>query len=170
MTSAACRIAGTDYEFIITILLLSLNLHCAGLTTEVWTALVDMCDSQATDSVFEGLRKCLNAEGKCEDIEILVANADNMKQGKTLLYFSPEAVREAFDANIFGGLNVVRAYLRPEVPAISLRSLTGLVKDTSGAAGLLADVIEGPWRWREICSNTCVHHEGSLYFSPAASR
>lgn len=109
------------------------ELAAAGLTTEVWTALLDICDQQAAESVLKDLRKRMSAEGKGEDIDILVANAGSMEQGETLLDFPPEKINGVFDTNFFGNLNLVRAYLRPEAPTIPMRSLAGRVKDTSGA-------------------------------------
>lgn len=138
------------------------ELAAAALTTDVWTALLNICDQQAAESVFEDLRKRLSAEGKGQDIDILVANAGSMDQGETLLDFPPETIHGVFDTNVFGNLNLVRAYLRPEAAAIPMRSLAGRVKDTSGA--------EAPGREKIVLnvSTGSIHLQGpghSLYSS-----
>ncbi|KAH7020687.1 hypothetical protein B0J12DRAFT_585854 [Macrophomina phaseolina] len=112
---------------------LRIELAAAGLSTEVWTYLLDIRDKASTDAVFAALRDRVRAEGKGNDIDILVANAGDMAQGEALLDYAPETVRGAFDTNVFGNLNLVRAYLAPEAPAIPMQAMTGKVKDVSKA-------------------------------------
>lgn len=82
-----------------------------------------MCDKTSADSFFDALRKRVRAEGKGPDIDILVANAGSIEQGETLLDFALKAVRGAFETNVFGNLNLVRAYLAPEAPAIPMQAI-----------------------------------------------
>lgn len=104
----------------------------ANRKTEVWSYLLDIRDAEATDRVFTSVRQRLNSGGDGEnDIDIVVANAAVLAQGKTTLDFDIETYRDAFDTNVIGNLNLVRAFLAPEAPAIPLTNLKGERKTTS---------------------------------------
>lgn len=104
----------------------------ANRSTEVWPYLLDIRDADATDRVFSSVRQRLNGGDDGEnDIDILVANAAVLAQGKTTLDFNIETYRDAFDTNLVGNLNLVRAFLKPEAPAIPLTNLKGEKKVTN---------------------------------------
>ncbi|KAK3652915.1 hypothetical protein LTR56_004863 [Elasticomyces elasticus] len=99
--------------------------------TKVWPYLLDIKDSEATNGIFSAVRQRLNDDGSGEnDIDILVANAAVLTVGKTALDFEIEAYRDAFDTNVIGNLNLVRAFLAPEADAIPLTNLKGETKIT----------------------------------------
>ncbi|KAK4956220.1 hypothetical protein LTR10_005741 [Elasticomyces elasticus] len=119
--------------------------------TKVWPYLLDIRDPEATDRVFNAIRQRLNDEGPGEnDIDILVANAAALTQGKTALDFETEAYRDAFETNVIGNLNLVRAFLAPEAPAIPLTNLKGETKITwplrqSDRTKIVLDVSTSAW-------------------------
>lgn len=105
----------------------------AGRATEVWTFLLDIRSTSATNAVFEALRERLNQTTRAGaiDADILVTNAASLLQGKTALEFGPEGYSEVFETNVNGNLNLVRAFLGPEIPIIPYTTFDGIVKDTS---------------------------------------
>jgi NAD(P)-dependent dehydrogenase (short-subunit alcohol dehydrogenase family) len=119
--------------------------------TKVWPYLLDIKDSEATDRVFNAVRQRLNDGGAGErDIDVLVANAAVLTQGKTALDFEIEAYRDAFETNVIGNLNLVRAFLAPEAPAIPLTNLKGETKVTkplrqSHRTKVILDVSTSAW-------------------------
>ncbi|KAH7043759.1 hypothetical protein B0J12DRAFT_555106, partial [Macrophomina phaseolina] len=100
--------------------------------TNVWTYLLDIRNAYGANSVFEDIRKRLSTDGQAKDVDILVTSAARFDQSKTALEFDPEAIRDGFDTNVGGNLNLVRAFLAPEIPAIPLNALIGTAKDTTG--------------------------------------
>ncbi|KAF2115644.1 hypothetical protein BDV96DRAFT_574235 [Lophiotrema nucula] len=107
----------------------------AGRATEVWTYLLDIRDSAAAEDVFKSIRARLN-QGKLDgeepiDADVLVTSAAELLQGKMSIEFSAEQYRGSFDTNVIGNLNLVRAFLAPEIPAIPFTGLDGIAKDTS---------------------------------------
>jgi NAD(P)-dependent dehydrogenase (short-subunit alcohol dehydrogenase family) len=109
----------------------------AGRTTEVWTFLLDIRSTSATNAVFAAIRERLN-QGATEtaraggvDADILVTSAASLLQGRTALEFDPEGYGEVFETNVGGNLNLVRAFLGPEIPIIPYTTFDGIVKDTS---------------------------------------
>ncbi|KAF4313855.1 Short-chain dehydrogenase/reductase SDR [Botryosphaeria dothidea] len=103
--------------------------------TDVWTYLLDVGNAgpDPINVLFEDIRKRLNDEGKGKDVDILVTNAASVDQGKTALEFDPKVIQDSFNTNVIGHLNIVRAFLAPEIPAIPLTALGGQEKDTSRA-------------------------------------
>jgi NAD(P)-dependent dehydrogenase (short-subunit alcohol dehydrogenase family) len=100
--------------------------------TEVWTFLLDVRDTTATNAVFSAIRKRLNENG-ATDADILVTSAAVLIQGKTALEFDAAGYAEAFETNVSGNLNLVRAFLAPEIPSIPYTTFDGVAKDTSAA-------------------------------------
>ncbi|EOD52818.1 putative short-chain dehydrogenase reductase sdr protein [Neofusicoccum parvum UCRNP2] len=101
--------------------------------TDVWTYLLDINDGAAAESVFEAIRQRISAGGAATDADILVTSAAYLMQGQSALECSTQIYRDSLETNVIGNLNVVRAFLAPDLPAIPFSSLTGVVKDTSGA-------------------------------------
>jgi NAD(P)-dependent dehydrogenase (short-subunit alcohol dehydrogenase family) len=100
--------------------------------TEVWPYLLDIRDFEATNRVFNAVRQRLNADGANErDIDVLVANVAVLTQWKTAIDFEIKEYRDAFETNVIGNLNLVRAFLAPEAPAIPLITLKGEAKVTT---------------------------------------
>ncbi|KAJ4295538.1 hypothetical protein N0V90_007551 [Kalmusia sp. IMI 367209] len=108
----------------------------AGRNAEVWPFLLDIRDSTAVEDAFRAIRARLNeGNGKTKDsidIDILVTNAAVLTQGKVSIEFGPDVYRDSFETNVIGNLNLVRAFLAPEIPCIPNTTLDGIVKDTSG--------------------------------------
>ncbi|KAK5674434.1 hypothetical protein LTS10_012822 [Elasticomyces elasticus] len=125
--------------------------NAAHRVTKVWPYLIDIKDPEATDRVFSAVRQRLNDGGPGEnDIDILVANAAALTQVKTALDFEIEAYRDAFETNVIGNLNLVRAFLAPEAPAIPLTNLKGETKITwplrkSDRTKIVLDVSTSAW-------------------------
>ncbi|KAK7536803.1 uncharacterized protein J3D65DRAFT_354539 [Phyllosticta citribraziliensis] len=94
--------------------------------TTIWTYTLDIRDDAATGAVFKDVRRRLNEEdttpdGKEEqnqDVDILVTSAAYFAPHNLFLSFSTETLRESFDTNVLGNANLVRAFLRPEIPFI----------------------------------------------------
>jgi NAD(P)-dependent dehydrogenase (short-subunit alcohol dehydrogenase family) len=104
----------------------------ADRVTEVWPYLLDIRDSEATDRIFNAVRQRLKNRGPGErDIDALVANAAVLTQGKTAIDFEAEDYRDAFETNVIGNLNLVRAFLALEAKAIPLTTLKGETKVTA---------------------------------------
>ncbi|KAF4307317.1 putative short-chain dehydrogenase reductase sdr protein [Botryosphaeria dothidea] len=82
--------------------------EAAKRSTDVWTYLLDINDGPAADAAY-------------------------LLQGQSSLEASTQIYRDSFETNVIGNLNVVRAFLAPDLPAIPFSSLTGEAKDTSGA-------------------------------------
>jgi len=103
--------------------------------TEIWTYLLDMKDTIASEKVFNTIRARLNEGQKngdeVVDADILILSAANLAQGKTSLEFDTAVYREAFETNVIGNLNLVRAFLAPEIPGIPFTTLGGVKKDVS---------------------------------------
>ncbi|GME62510.1 Short-chain dehydrogenase/reductase SDR [Neofusicoccum parvum] len=106
--------------------------------TDVWTYLLDIRDAAAAGAVFAAIRTRLNATASTaaepRDADVLVTSAARLDQGDGLLDFDPQTVRDSFETNVLGNLNLVRAFLAPEVPAIPIpNAFVGRTKDMSGA-------------------------------------
>lgn len=106
--------------------------------TEVWTYQLDIRDKDATEGVFASIRTRLN-QGKGEgvkqeerDVDVLVASAAVFAPHDVSVDYAPDAIRASFETNVVGNMNVVRAFLAPEAPAIPLHIPTRAPKDTSG--------------------------------------
>lgn len=106
-----------------------------GRKSEIWTYLLDIKDTTASEKVFSSIRARLN-EGTKDgeekiDADVLITSAAHLAQGKTSMEFDPSVYRDAFDTNVVGNLNLVRAFLAPEIPGIPFTSFDGSVKDVS---------------------------------------
>ena len=103
----------------------------AGRATDVWTFLLDIRSTSATNAVFEAIRKRLNQTTRAgvTDADILITNAASLLQGRPALEFDPEGYDEVFETNVGGNLNLVRAFLGPEIPVIPYTTFDGIVKD-----------------------------------------
>lgn len=103
----------------------------AGRTASVWGYRTDITDAETTNAAFQKIRQRLNGGKDGEkDVDILVANAAVLAQGETTLDFDSETYRSAFETNVHGNLNLIKAYLAPEKPSIPLTNLRGDVKAT----------------------------------------
>lgn len=94
---------------------------------DIWTYCFDIRDAAATEDAFTAIRMRLG-----KDMDILVTSAAMAAQGDTTLESSSKLNHDLFETNVFGNLNLVRAFLKPEIPSIPLTSLIGHVKDTTG--------------------------------------
>ncbi|KAK8184870.1 uncharacterized protein BKA78DRAFT_256662 [Phyllosticta capitalensis] len=77
----------------------------------------------ATEAVFQDVRRRLNEgtlasedEKDAADVDVLVTSAAYFAPHALSLDFSPDRLRESFDTNVLGNMNLVRAFLRPEMP------------------------------------------------------
>lgn len=108
--------------------------EAAKRSTDVWTYLLDINDGPAAESVFDAIRQRISSgSGSATDADILITSAAYLMQGQSSLEASTQIYRDSFETNVIGNLNVVRAFLAPDLPAIPFSSLTGEAKDTSGA-------------------------------------
>ncbi|KAH6615113.1 hypothetical protein C7974DRAFT_59461 [Boeremia exigua] len=113
------------------------EIAAAGGKTEVWTYLLDITKEADVNGAFDDIRKRLNESStpntQPKDADVLVTSAAHTGQGEATssLEYSTDAYREAFDTNLYGNLNLTRAFLKPEIPAIPLTSLDGIVKKTT---------------------------------------
>ncbi|KAL1621019.1 hypothetical protein SLS56_009435 [Neofusicoccum ribis] len=108
--------------------------EAAKRSTEVWTYLLDIKDSAASQSLFATIRQRISSgSGPATDADILVTSAAYLMQGQSSLEEPEQVYRESLDTNLFGNLGLVRAFLAPEIPAIPFSAMTGGVKDISGA-------------------------------------
>jgi NAD(P)-dependent dehydrogenase (short-subunit alcohol dehydrogenase family) len=109
----------------------------AGRACDVWPYLLDIRDTAAADAVFRSIRKRLNDnradDNANNDAHILVTSAAVLTQGKLAVEFDADEYREAFETNVVGNYNLVRAFLAPEIPAIPFNWI-GATKDTSSVA------------------------------------
>ncbi|CAN9196140.1 unnamed protein product [Alternaria alternata] len=109
----------------------------AGRATETWPYLLDIRNSAAAEQVFCDIRARMNKDrGDTEDAidaDILITNAAILTQGKLSVEFGADVYREAFDTNVVGNMNLVRAFLTPEIPSIPFASFDGFTKDISSA-------------------------------------
>ncbi|KAL1651879.1 hypothetical protein SLS58_000002 [Diplodia intermedia] len=129
------------------------TLHAAHASTSIWTYALDMRDASATAATFASIRARLRKDKNdpSADVDVLVANAAVLDQGDVVLDFDADVVRNSFDTNVFGNLNLARAFLAPEMPAVPKTSLLpglapiGASKDTAGvkAPGRAKVLIEG---------------------------
>ncbi|KAH7116689.1 hypothetical protein B0J11DRAFT_537312 [Dendryphion nanum] len=107
----------------------------AGGKTGVWTYLLDITKKADVNGAFDDIRKRLNEgnapDTKPKDADILVTCAAHIAQGETTLDYSPQAYRDAFETNLYGNLNLTRAFLKPEIPAIPMATMDGSVKQTT---------------------------------------
>ncbi|KAK8230874.1 hypothetical protein HDK90DRAFT_492026 [Phyllosticta capitalensis] len=94
-------------------------------TTAIWTYTLEIRDQAATEAVFEDVRRRLNEgslasedEKDAADVDVLVTSAAYFAPHALSLDFSPDRLRESFDTNVLGNMNLVRAFLRPEMPHI----------------------------------------------------
>ncbi|KAK3297133.1 uncharacterized protein B0H64DRAFT_457037 [Chaetomium fimeti] len=114
----------------------------AGRATDVWTFLLDIRSTSATNAVFKAIRGLLNQTrdetepmgANVMDADILVTSAASLLQGRTALEFEAEGYAETFETNVGGNLNLVRAFLGPEIPSIPYTTFDGISKDTSAIA------------------------------------
>lgn len=105
--------------------------------TEVWTYSLDIRDGTATTSTFAAIRKRLNADGQTDDMDVLVTCAAALDQGENAIDFDTETIKNSFETNVFGNLNLVRAFLEPETASIPKALVHGIElgsrKNTEGA-------------------------------------
>ncbi|KAH8624580.1 NAD(P)-binding protein [Alternaria alternata] len=111
---------------------LSAEIAATDGTTAVWTYLLDITKEPAVESIFDDIRKRLN-EGNAlgaqpRDADVLVTSAAHMSQGQTTLDYASQTYRDAIETNIHGNLNLTRAFLKPEIPAIPMAAMDGSVK------------------------------------------
>ena len=106
-----------------------------GGKTEVWTYLVNITNEAAVDKALDDIRARLNAgalpDTAPKDADVLVTSAAHISLDNTVLDYAVQVYRDAFETNLFGNLNLVRAFLKPEMPAIPLTTLTGIVRQTT---------------------------------------
>ncbi|KAB2573388.1 hypothetical protein DBV05_g7952 [Lasiodiplodia theobromae] len=94
--------------------------------TTVWTYAVDLKDKKSVGTAFEDVRAKLNSGGGEEeqnDIDILVTSAVHLEHGLPVLAYTDEAFRAAFETNVLGNMNVLRAFLGPEAAAVPVLGL-----------------------------------------------
>ncbi|KAH6844733.1 hypothetical protein B0I37DRAFT_327491, partial [Chaetomium sp. MPI-CAGE-AT-0009] len=109
----------------------------AGRGTDVWSFLLDIRSTSGTNAVFEAIRERLSqtetatVRAPVLDADILVTSAAGLLQGKTALEFDPKGYDEIFETNVGGNLNLVRAFLGPEIPSIPYTTFDGISKDVS---------------------------------------
>lgn len=103
--------------------------------TDIWTYLLDIRNSAAAEDVFSAIRKRLNKDrapgDEAIDADILITSAASLLQGKVSVEFDASQYLESFETNVVGNLNLVRAFLAPEIPAIPFTSMDGVTKPTS---------------------------------------
>jgi NAD(P)-dependent dehydrogenase (short-subunit alcohol dehydrogenase family) len=125
----------------------------AGGGTAIWQYLVDITDADGLIDAFKGIRQRLNGgQGGDKDADILVANAAVLNQGEATLDFDLNAYRSAFDTNVIGNLNLVHAFLAPEMPSIPFTSFVGDEKDAAprrdpGHEKIVIDVSTAAFAW-----------------------
>jgi NAD(P)-dependent dehydrogenase (short-subunit alcohol dehydrogenase family) len=107
--------------------------------TDIWTYLLDIRNSVAVEDVFSSIRKRLN-EGKADseetiDADILITSAASLLQGKVSIEFDALQYLESFETNVVGNLNLVRAFLAPEIPSIPFTSMDGVTKVVQSTSG-----------------------------------
>lgn len=109
--------------------------EAAKRNTAVWTYQLDITDSAAIPAVFDAIRQRISADGSsaATDADVLVTSAAYLEMGNSTLDTPADAFRGSFETNVLGNLDLVRAFLAPDTPAIPFRSLIGKVKDTAGA-------------------------------------
>lgn len=112
----------------------------AGRTTDIWTYLLDIRNSSAAEQVFSSIRTRLNeGRGNGEeriDADILITSAAQFAPNKLTLEFEPQEWRDVFETNAVGNMNLVRAFLAPEIPSIPFTSVEGWTKDVSSAPAI----------------------------------
>ncbi|KAF2680722.1 NAD(P)-binding protein [Lentithecium fluviatile CBS 122367] len=110
----------------------------SGRKTEIWTYLLDIRDSAAAEDVFNSIRGRLNEgrkdDGEAIDADILVTSAASLEQGKLAIEFDAASYRDNFETNVVGNVNLVRAFLAPEIPGIPFTTFNGDKKDISSAS------------------------------------
>ncbi|KAF2258783.1 hypothetical protein CC78DRAFT_621540 [Lojkania enalia] len=102
-----------------------------GRRIETLTYRMDIKDSKAAESVFGAIRQRLNEgweDDEPNDVDILITCAANLIQGDTILDFDTQTYCNAY---VVGNLNVIRAFLAPEISAHSLHELRWQSKDIS---------------------------------------
>lgn len=95
--------------------------------TKVWTYAVDLKEEKDISAVFEDINAKLKLEGGDDEhnnINILVTSAVYMQHGLPVLAYDKEDFREAFETNVLGNLNVVRAFLGPAAAAVRVTGLS----------------------------------------------
>ncbi|KAH7063767.1 hypothetical protein BKA63DRAFT_526113 [Paraphoma chrysanthemicola] len=111
---------------------LQAEIAAAGGKTAVWTYRLDITNEANVNGAFDDIRKRLNegngSDTLPKDADVLVTSAAHIVQGETTLDYSPQAYRDALETNLFGNLNLTRAFLKPEIPAIPMASMDGSVK------------------------------------------
>ncbi|KNG49299.1 short-chain dehydrogenase reductase sdr protein [Stemphylium lycopersici] len=104
----------------------------AGRPTDIWTYLVDITKEAAVNDAFEDIRKRLNANAAADsapkDADVLITSAAHISSDRTAVDYANSDYRAAFETNLFGNLNLVRAFLKPETPAIPFTSFGGVAK------------------------------------------
>jgi NAD(P)-dependent dehydrogenase (short-subunit alcohol dehydrogenase family) len=104
-----------------------------GRKTEIWTYLLDMKDTVGSETVFASIRARLNEGAQADqekiDADVLITSAAHFTQGTLSLEFDPAAYRDSFETNTMGNLNLVRAFLAPEIPSIPFTSFDGTTKE-----------------------------------------
>lgn len=107
----------------------------AGGKTGVWTYLLDITKEAEVNGAFDDIRNRLNEENglstQLKDADVLVTSAAHVAQGETTLDYTAQAYRDAFETNLYGNLNLTRAFLKPEIPAIPMISMDGNIKKTT---------------------------------------
>ena len=111
----------------------------------------DIKDPKATPEVFKSIREQLNGDKDgAKDADILVASAAVLSRGKTALNFDIGIYRDAFETNVNGNPNLVRAFLASEMPSIPLTNLRQEAKNTTppqhpGREKIIIAISTTPW-------------------------
>ncbi|KAK8205184.1 hypothetical protein IWZ00DRAFT_444844 [Phyllosticta capitalensis] len=90
-------------------------------TTAIWTYTLEIRDQAATEAVLAS-----EDEKDAADVDVLVTSAAYFAPHALSLDFSPDRLRESFDTNVLGNMNLVRAFLRPEMPHIPFQPVVVL--------------------------------------------
>lgn len=88
------------------------KLQAISSTTKILTYPVSITDAGALEEVFADVRRKLDA-GK--DIDIIVTSAASFYNVMDLVHADEQAIRDAFDTNLFGNLKLIRNFLPKDV-------------------------------------------------------
>ncbi|PSN60771.1 NAD(P)-binding protein [Corynespora cassiicola Philippines] len=117
----------------------------AGRSTEIWTYLLDITDKVATEDVFDNIRHRLNENEpnkEAFDADVLVTSAAYFVLGHSTLEYDINEYTKSFGTNVGGNLNLVRAFLAPEIPSIPFNKV---ILDVSAAAAYMTIPGQSPY-------------------------
>lgn len=111
-----------------------------GAVDKVLTYAVDITDEDRVNDVFADIRRRINADDNGEeeankkselhrrrDIDVLVLSAAYVDHGLPVLGYTQQSLRAAFETNVIGNLNVVRAFV-PEAAYMPVADMSGEVR------------------------------------------